>query len=233
MKGLLSQLKWQFLIVLKNNLIYISIAVTFLYGVIFYFIKDLPNTDRVLTLLIYNDPAIIGLFFVGLSVIMEKNESVLPALFVTPINHHVYILSRVLVLSFVGWACASGMTLAMLGPEIDWVSFSFGVLGTCFVFSLAGIFVVSYTDEFLNFMLMAIPVMIFLSLPLFNYFELTDTVLFKFTPVEGALNLIIDSFEDRHENTNTILNYGSMVIWILLLYTGVFKVFVNRIVKAG
>lgn len=233
MSVLLSQLRWQFVILHKNNLIVISVAITAMYGVIFYFIKDLPNVEPFLTLLIYNDPAIIGLFFVGLSVIMEKNDNLLPALFVAPVSHHVYLISRVLALSIIGWACATGMTLAILGPSINWLHFSAGVFGTCVIFSLAGIFVVSFTTEFLNFMLRAIPVMLFLSLPLLNYFKLTDEVIFEFTPIHGPLNLTISSFHPISEMTTVYIAYVSTIIWIPILYAGVYRVFVNRIVKAN
>lgn len=232
MRVLLSQLRWQFVILHKNNLIAISVVITAIYAVIFYFIKDLPNVEPFLTLLIYNDPAIIGLFFVGLSVIMEKNDNVLPALFVTPVSHHVYLISRVLALSIIGWACAAGMTLAILGSNIHWLHFSAGIFSTCLIFSLAGIFVVSYTTEFLNFMLRSIPVMLFLSLPLINYFELTDIVMFEFTPVQGPLNLIISSFHPISDMTSVYIAYVSTIIWIPIVYGGVYRVFVKRIVKA-
>ena len=233
MKDLMTLLKWQFIILHKNNLINISIVVTVLYGLIFFLIKDLPNLDRFLTLLIYNDPAIIGLMFVGLSVIMEKNDEVLPALFVTPINHHVYLISKVLALSILGWACASGMTLALLGINIAWVHFSIGVFSTCVIFSLAGIFVVSYATEFLNFMLRSIPVLILLSTPLLNYFGLTDIMFFKISPIQGSLNLIIHSLHQATDSGALYFGYISTLIWIPLLYLGVYRVFVKRIVKAN
>jgi fluoroquinolone transport system permease protein len=233
MRALLTQLRWQFLILHKNRLIAISIVVTITYALIFYFIKDLPNVDRFLTLLIYNDPVVIGLFFIGLSVILEKNDDVLPALFATPLSHHMYLLSRVLSLSLLGWACAAGMTLALLGPNIAWFHFSTGVFGTCILFSLAGIFVVSYTTEFLGFMLRSIPVMILLSLPLLNYFELTDVAIFRFMPVQGALNLIVSSLDPSIEVIPVYLSFFSLFLWIPLLYFGVYRIFVRRIVNAS
>jgi fluoroquinolone transport system permease protein len=232
MKALFRLLGWQFKILHKNNLINISIIVTVMYAMIFYLIKDLPNVDKFLILLIYNDPAIIGLFFVGLSVIMEKNDEVLPALFVTPINHHVYLISKILTLSILGWVCATGMTLALLGTNVEWIHFSFGVFSTCVIFSLAGIFVVSYTTEFLNFMLRSIPVMMLLSLPLLNYFGLTDIAFFKLSPIQGPLNLIIQSFYKNLEPGFIYFGYGSTLVWIPLLYFGVYYIFVKRVVKA-
>lgn len=232
MKALLNQIKWQFIILHKNKLIAISFAITALYAMIFYIIKDLPNIEPFLTLLIYNDPAIIGLFFIGLSVIMENNDNLLPALFVTPINYHVYLISRVISLSLLGLVCAAGMTLTMLGPQINWLEFSIGVLGTCLIFSLVGIFVVCYTMEFLSFMLRSIPLMILLSLPLLNYFGLTDNFFSEFLPTQGPLNLTISSFGSQDPGNPNWISYLSMLIWIPTLYLFVYKLFVNRVAKS-
>jgi fluoroquinolone transport system permease protein len=232
MRALLNQIKWQFVILNKNKLIAISFAVTALYGLIFFLIKDMPNVEPFLTLLIYNDPAIIGLFFIGLSIIMENNDNLLPALFVTPVNRHVYLISRVLSLSLIGLACAAGMALTILGPYINWLEFSIGVFSTCLIFSLVGIFVVSYTMDFLSFMLRSIPLMILLSLPLLNYFGLTDNFYFELTPTQGPLNLTISSFGTQAPSTANWISYLSILIWIPILYLFVYKIFTARVAKS-
>jgi len=233
MKSFLTQIRWQFVILYKNNLIAISIAVTVIYALIFYLIKDIPNVETFLTLLIYNDPAIIGLFFIGLSVIMEHNDNVLPALFVTPVSYHHYLISKIIALSVIGWACASGMTLAILGFDVQWLHFSAGVLFTCIIFSLLGLFVVSFTTEFLSFMLRSIPLMLLFSLPLFNYFGLTDMALFSIAPIQGPLDLTVFSFSSTTEINSVFVAYLSSIIWIPLLYFMVYKVFVKRIINAS
>ncbi len=233
MKSFLTQLRWQFVILYKNNLIAISIAVTAIYAIIFYLIKDLPNVEPFLTLLIYNDPAIIGLFFIGLSVIMEHNDNVLPALFVTPVSYHHYLISKIIALSVIGWACASGMALAILGFDVQWIHFSAGVFFTCVIFSLLGLFVVSFTTEFLSFMLRSIPLMLLFSLPIFNYFGLSNVALFSITPIQGPLDLTVFSFSSNPEITSVFWAYLSSLIWIPLLYFIVYKVFVKRIINAS
>lgn len=232
MKTLISQTLWQFKILHKNNLILISVLVTAVYALIFYFLKDLPNMEKVLTLLVYNDPAIIGLFFIGLAVIIEKNQAVLSALFVTPMNLHVYLLSRLLSLSIIGWACGLGMGVSLLGLEFNWLHYSFGVFGTTVLFSLVGIFVVSYTSEFLLFMLKSIPLLILFSLPLFNYFNLTEAGAFYFTPMQGGLNLIANSFAEQPSSNEIIYGYAATIVWIPILYFLVYRTFKNRMIKA-
>ncbi len=133
MKQLLIQTKWQFVLLARNNIIVLSFIVTAIYAFIFLLIKDMGNMDKLLTLSILNDPAIIGLFFIGLMVIIERNQQVLSALFVAPISHHVYLISRILSLSMICWLCALGMAFAAKGISFNYVHFSAGVLGISFM----------------------------------------------------------------------------------------------------
>lgn len=229
LKQLAQQLKWQFIILHRNNLINISVGITVIYAIIFYIFKDFAYTEKALTLLVYNDPSLIGLLFFGLAVILEKNQEVLPAFLVTPMSIHHYLLSRTIALSIIGWLCALGMTIAALGFSFNWLHFSLGVIGICFIFSLAGVFLISYTSEFLNYMLSSIPVMMFLSLPLLNYYHLTDIAWFKIIPTQGATDLLISSYETPLATGDLLLAYGSMVVWVVVLYWGAYRVFCKSV----
>lgn len=223
MKTLLTQIGWQFQLLYRNNLIQISIAVTLLYVAIFYLLKDLPNMEGVLTLLIYNDPAIIGLFFIGLSVIMEKNQRVLSALFVAPLDMHIYLISRILPLSVLGWACALGMAFAIFGLDFQVLHFSVGVFATCVLFCYLGIFIVSRSSEFLLFLLKSIPWMILMSLPLLNYYEVTDVFAFNFLPMHAPLQLILGSYEPSLVSRDVWINYGLTCFWVVGIYALIYK----------
>ena len=233
MKELASQLKWQFILLHRNNIITISVAVTVIYGILFFAIRDLGNTDKVLTLLILNDPAVIGLFFIGLSIIIEKQQQVLTALFVTPISHHFYLISRILALSMLGWVCALGMGISAIGMSFHFVHFSAGVLGICMLSCLVGAWLVCYTSEFMRFALRSIPILLlFINLPLLNYFEVTDIGLFRFLPAQGCLDLIISSYSDAPNLSTLIYAYVSILFWVPLLYWLVYRTFVSKIVNA-
>ncbi|NND31204.1 MAG: hypothetical protein HKN76_01345 [Saprospiraceae bacterium] len=229
MRILISQIQWQLLILHRNQLVYISAALTLVYAFIFYLIKDLPNTDRFLVLLIFNDPAMIGILFIGLSVILEKNQSVFYSLIVTPISLHSYLISRIISLSLIGVLCATGMTVAMLGLKIYWIEFLTGVFATCTIFSLAGILIVSYTSDFLVYLLRSIPVLLFLSLPLLNYFEVTAIAAFDFTPLYSPLQLIEKGISSGLNAHLGYLNYFLAVGWMVVLYFLVFRLFSKRI----
>jgi len=232
MKQLLLQTRWQFALLTRNNIIVISFIITAVYAGIFYGIKDLGNMDKVLTLLILNDPAIIGLFFIGLMVIIERKQQVLSALFVTPISHHVYLISRVLALSIICWICAVGMAFSALGTSFNLIHFSVGVFGISIMSCLAGLYMVSYTTEFMSFTLKSIPVlMLFINIPLLNYFEVTDIGFFRIFPAQGSLDLIINSYTDTPVVSQLLYGYISILIWIPLLYWLVYRAFILKIVN--
>ena len=231
MKELISQTKWQFVLLYRNNLILISIALTSIYALIFYVVKDLGNMDKLLTLLIYNDPAIIGLFLIGLSIIVEKNQEVLSAIFTTPINHHYYLVSKILSLSIIGWACGLGMAISILGFSFNIIHFSAGVFGTCLLFSMAGIILVSYTTDFLLLILRSIPILLFLSLPLLNYFNITHIQIFYLIPIQGCLNLIIHSYMQSLSLLEVLYGYASLIFWIPIFYYLAYRIFSSKIIN--
>ncbi len=230
MRLFLAQLKWQFILLQRNYLITISVVMTAIYALIFYAIKDLGNADKLLTLLIYNDPAVIGLFFVGLSLILDKNQEVLSALFVTPVNLHTFLICRIIALSLIGGLCGLGMAFFALGFQFHFVHFFIGVTMNCLFFTLVGVWMVSYTTEFLPFVLRTIPILLTMSLPFLNYFEITDLFIFKLLPVQGSLTLMINSYREEPIFSELIFGYVSMSVWIPLLYIVAYKMFLKKIV---
>jgi fluoroquinolone transport system permease protein len=233
MRQFLLQTKWQFQLLAKNNVITISFVVTAIYGILFYAIRDLGNMEKILTLLILNDPAVIGLFFIGLMIIIERNQQVLSALFTTPINHHAYLISRIVSLSIICWICALGMAYSALGTSFHLIHFSMGVLGISIISCLAGVYIVCYTREFMAFTLKSIPILLlFINIPVLNYFEVTDIGIFKLFPAQGSLDLITNSYLATPGFSSLIFGYISMAVWIPPLYWFVYRTFITKIVMA-
>jgi len=232
MKMFLHQLKWSLIILARNNIILLSIIVTAIYAIIFYALKGLPNMDRVLTLLILNDPAIIGLFFIGVSIIIERNQKTLDALMVTPVNHHVYIVTRVLALTLVGWICALMMGVALMGISFNFIHFSAGVIAVSLLSCLAGVWLICYTSEFMRFILKTIPIILVVNLPLLNYFGVTDVFLFKLMPIQGPLDLIVSSYTVDPSNSTLIFGYLASLFWIGLIYWFVYRAFNLKLANA-
>jgi fluoroquinolone transport system permease protein len=208
------------------------VAITAVYVLIIYSLKDLAHLEKFITLLIYNDPAIIGFVFIGISIILEKDQDVLTALFVTPLNHHIYLLSRVITLSTVGSLGALAIAFTAKGTSLNFVHFLVGAFSTCALFCLMRIFIVSYTTEILHFLLRSIPLLIFMSLPLLNYFELTDLSVLKLFPVQGGLNLMINSYLGTPDLWELIYGYVLIAVWMPFLYWLTYRVFISKVVQS-
>lgn len=230
MKEIFRQIKWQFLIIQRNNLIQMIIGMTVFYILVIYFLKGIGNVEKFVTLLILSDPSIIGFMFVGLLIILEKDQEVMSAFFIAPINFHFYLLSRILPLTFISLFCAWGMVLMAKGLDFNFLHFTIGALSTSFMFSLIGVFVVSHTTEVLHFILRSVPLLILMSLPFFNFFGLTDIFILDFFPVQGSLLLIANSYKTQPILFEIVFGYISIALWSTLLYVLVFRTFKNKMV---
>lgn len=229
MREFAQQLKWQMMILHKNNLINISVAVTVIYALIFYAIRHLGDLDKLLTLLIFNDPAVIGLLFIGLGFLIEKNQRVLSVFMVAPQSMHAYLLSRMVSLTIIGTLCALGMAFFAKGLEFNIAQFTLGALSTCFIFSCIGLIIVSYSNEFLVYLLKSIPVLFAMALPMLNYFDITQVSAFQLLPVQGPLSLMAYSYNTSPAENSMILAVLGSVVWCVVLYAASFYVFKKRL----
>lgn len=229
---LITQIKWQFVIFARNNLLTMIAGITVVYVIIIYLLKDAGNTDRFITLLIYNDPALVGFVFLGISVILEKDQGILPALFVTPLDPLVFLNAKIISLSTVGYAAALAMVFTAKGMSFNFIHFSVGAFATCVLFSLMGLFIVSFTTEILHFLLRGVPLLVGMSLPLLNYFELADIFILKLFPIQGGLNLMVNSYSGSPNNVEFALGYLSIAVWVPLIYRLTTRIFLKRVARA-
>ena len=205
------------------------IGITAFYVFAIYLLKELGNFEKFLTLMIINEPVILGFIFIGLAIILEKDQGVFSAIFTTPINIHVYLIAKALTLASLSLVCAFGMTL-ITGKSFNIVHFMVGVFSCCILFSFIGVYIVSHTTEILHFMLYSIPLLVLMSLPLLNYFEITEISLLKLFPLQGGLNLISNSFSNSPNLWEIIFGYISLAVWIPSIYWISYRTFKLRLI---
>ncbi len=230
MKALAQQLKWQFILLQRNNIISISIVVTLIYGLLLFFLRSSANIDKVLVALILNDPTVIGYFFIALAIYTEMKHQILPAIFVTPVHLHHYLLSKTLPLSLLGLICALGLAISIKGLSFDITAFSIGAFGISVLATLLGVVVLTYSDDFLKFALLSFPVFLpVINLPLLHYLNAVDlSLIIQLTPIQGGLNLISASLT---EGTGiSWLSIISLVIWTPIFYIAAYHRFNSTII---
>ncbi|MBR9919310.1 MAG: hypothetical protein GYB31_00625 [Bacteroidetes bacterium] len=232
MKAFAIQLKWQFLLLGKNNIISISLAVTLIYGLILFFLRHIEGLDKLLVALVLNDPSVIGYFFIALAVITEIKAGILPALFVSPLEISNYINSRVLALSIIGLICALGLAFFVKGLDFNILYYSLGNMGICLFCALLAIFMLGYSTDFLQFALNSIPIFLaIVNLPMLNYLNVISAgYLTYLSPIQPGLDLIQASLGDP-VSTPIWLSLLLMVFWIGLFHYLAIKRFKQKIVR--
>lgn len=128
---------------------------------------------KVASLLIYTDPAAMGLFFMGAIVLFEKSQRVLNSIAVSPVTVKEYILSKLISLSLIGTLVGAAILVASGSGNIP--SVILGILLGSFMFSLFGLIAASLVNTLNQFMVATIPCELLCMLPpilyLFGYRE--------------------------------------------------------------
>ncbi|MEA5026086.1 MAG: hypothetical protein VB012_00325 [Erysipelotrichaceae bacterium] len=165
---------------------------------------------KLTVLLIFSDPAAMGLYFMGSMVLFEKNEGVINQLAVAPITVQEYIVAKVLSVSLIGSAAAVLIGLLSGGLLLN-IYQLIGLLMTCLFFSLFGLLIAVNAPSLNRFLLNSVPVELFISLPamavLFGY----DAAWLSFHP--GVLIMRI-FLADRW----ILLWLMFLAGWLLLVY---------------
>ncbi|MEL6135035.1 MAG: ABC transporter permease, partial [Bacteroidota bacterium] len=139
MRTLANTIKWDLLIQNKYQIINVLFAVTGLYLLLLWLVPAL-RFDELLILLVFFDPSMLGLTFIGALVLFEKGDNTLEALVVTPIKLWQYLWSKALSLTIM--AVLSGILIAGMGHgwgQIDYSLFIPGVALTSILYALMGL----------------------------------------------------------------------------------------------
>jgi fluoroquinolone transport system permease protein len=205
-------------------------VVTLVYGAILYFLKDTNNIDTFLVSLVLNDPSVIGYFFIALAIYTEIKHGDFNALFVTPVNTHEYLISKIIALSIVGTVCSIGLVLPIKGLDFHIVNFIIGSFSICLLSAILGLIVLTFASEFLNFALLSIPVFfLFTGISLLHYLGAINIGGSRyFLPVQGGLDLIDNAVSNTKINYQYV--YLSLSVYITISYFLAHRLFTKRYV---
>ncbi len=218
MKHFFHLVKFDFLLINKNQITVISLIVTAIYVGVFKGLSVLGNIEKLLVLIIFNDPALLGFLFVGVMVLFEKNENTLQALSVTPINISSYILSKSMSLTVVSLLCCYAMVIAGYGLDFNFIHFTVGTIATTFIFSMLGFVAVAGQSSFNAFILRALGIILFLSLPFLGYFGLVPKIWFILFPTQPAIDLYNLAFSVNESITDVLVPYVLCTFWSVVTF---------------
>lgn len=216
MSQFLHLLKHDFVLLYRNKIIGISIAVTLIYIAIFKAISHFGNADKILILVIFNDPALLGFLFVGVMVLFEKNENTLQALSVSPMKEENYIFSKAVSLSVVSVICCFSLAFAGVGNNFNYFHYFFASLFTTLLFTFLGFILVAGVNSFNHFLMKAVGMLIVLSIPFLGYYNVLPRAYFLWMPAQPCIDLFRVSFDTNLPTGTIIYGYVTLIFWLLL-----------------
>ncbi|HBH1697345.1 TPA: ABC transporter permease, partial [Clostridioides difficile] len=119
--------------------------------------------EKIAIIMIYSDPAAMGLFFMGAIVLLEKSQRVLNSLAVSPVKVSEYILSKVISLGVI-----SSIVAMFIAITLNLDSIIISTIGTFFssiIFSLLGLILASKASSLNQFIVLSIPIEIICFIP--------------------------------------------------------------------
>lgn len=194
MTQLLHWMRWESTILLRNQLLTISIAVTGIYIGLFQLLKMLPHHEEIALLLTLNDPALIGMLFVAVTILFERDSGSLQALVVTPMSVHAYLMAKLLSLSLLGTVCGWAMAAVLVGMHIHHLGFIMACFLVTWLFGCLGILLVAKCKRFVDFMLPMAGVLTLMCIPLLHWFGAVDMPFRWIFPLEHGIQLLAWAF---------------------------------------
>ncbi|MCK5687379.1 hypothetical protein KAJ27_24810 [bacterium] len=160
-------------------------------------INSLPEQYRAaaLTVAIFIDASILGFFFVGGIILMERSQKIVEALFVTPFRYAEYYCSKVLSLTVLASLVSVSMVLFVKGIPRHPLIFMSGVLLSSIFFVLLGILAATRAKSINGYFITSIFYVTVLMTPLLGYFRIFDSGVFYLLPSKASLLLFIGAFE--------------------------------------
>ena len=238
MSNLKNMLRWEFVLLSRYKIIHISILSVVLYFLTTQAVQSLKDQTQVHSVLLFFDPALIGIMFVGALVLFEKSENVLQALVVTPMNTDDYLLSKIIsltTLSVISAAIFMGLMIIFNNTSFNIFFLASGIILTSVMLILLGFILVARVNSIngyllgfgLSFIALTFP-------PLLLLFGIYESPAFYIWPTQASFVLFDGVFNAANLETWEIAyGIGYQIFWIVLFYILAKKAFHKYIVLKG
>lgn len=238
MNNLKNMLRWEMVLLSRYKIIHISILSVLLYFLTTQAVESLKDQTQVHSVLLFFDPAVIGLMFVGALVLFEKSENVLQALVITPMNTDDYLLSKIIALTTLS-IISAGLFMSLMvifnDTVFNVIYLALGIILTSIMLILLGFLIVSRVNNINGYLLGMMMGFLFLTFPpLLQLFKIFENPAFYLWPTQASFTLLEGVFHaSTLETWEIVYGVGYQIFWIFLLYFLAKKAFHKNIVLKG
>ncbi len=171
----------------KYGFYFLYAILTVIYTIILF---TLPENwrEKAAALLIFSDPASMGLFFMGSIVLLEKSQHTPCAFAVSPVRPMEYVIAKVSSLSAISLAVAAILALAASVDRLHIVLL--GTLISSIIFTLLAIMIATKIISLNQFILWTVPIEIVCFVPaILHLFKITPAW-FRYYPINVCMEMV-------------------------------------------
>lgn len=181
---------------------------------IFYvgILSALPESARktVAIILIYSDPAALGLFLMGAMILLEKGEHVLQTFAVSPVRVEEYVLAKAVAMAVTATVIAGVLAFAAGMERWPLIALFAGI--TSILFTLLGIALASKITTLNQFIIITTPFEIIMFVPALFYLFGKQNGVMKLIPPNICMGLLME------EHWNGWIEGSILLFTIVLLF---------------
>jgi fluoroquinolone transport system permease protein len=221
----LNTLKSDITFQLRQGFYAIYVLVTLVYMVV---MMKLPESIKAVavSLTVFSDPSVLGFFFIGGLVMLEKDQGMFRYLTVTPLSPGEYLLSKAFSMALVAMMAGSTITLTTYSGHVNWFYLIPGILLTSLFFTLYGILPAAKSRTINQYFIRMVPYLLFMILPCFSAIGFPYDYLFNIFPSVAGLRLIMGAFTGLAP-LEALLNLFILAVMNALILKNVIKTYAH------
>lgn len=178
---------------LKQGFYYVYVAITMMYLLVLSFLPE-AVLPVVTPIIVFSDPSVLGLFFIGGIIMLEKLQGVMMVIVVTPLKTTEYILSKLISLALIAIAVGVAITVFSHNKGVNWVLLILSIALTSGIFTLCGIMISAGCQTVNQYMVKSIPYMFLFTLPCLSLIGFPYSWIFTVFPSVAALKLMMGAY---------------------------------------
>jgi fluoroquinolone transport system permease protein len=229
---ILNALKADLRFQVKQGFYTVYIFITLFYLFVLHYLPD-GITSEVIPILVFSDPSVVGFFFIGAIVMLEKTQGVLQYLVITPLRSKEYLTAKAISLAVLAITAGAAISGFAYPGRIHWALFLPSVLLTSVFFTLYGFIAAAGCKSMNQYLIRMVPYLLFIVLPCFSMFLPSSfNFLFDVFPCVAALKLIYGAFQPVAA-AETLFCLIYLAGFDLLMIFAVNRVFTRKIIGEG
>jgi len=201
---------------IRHGFYYAYALVSLLYIV---FIRVMPADAReyLSIIVLLTDPTVLGFFFIGGIVLLEKDQNIFASLFITPLSLKEYVAAKLASLTMLSLLSSSVIATFAAPGSFNPLLLAVSVVSSSVFFTLAGLALAARVKK-INGYIIASP--FFLTpfiLPLLEFMKLFSSPLFSLLPGYSSVKLLSGAYYGITP-VEALYSITLIIIWDVLAY---------------